>query len=59
MTVRELVESMKVNGVKKIYDDKKKMYVKPNVTGVLNREVKDVTYHKGYGFKQTNVVLHI
>lgn len=57
MKVKECVSKLANNGTKRCYDDRLKVYV--NLQSALDRDVKNVTYHKGYGYEQTNAVIHI
>lgn len=57
MTVREFAQSKANNGVYKVYSRKKRMYVNPQ--DVWDEKVLSLREHKGYGFKQIDVVLQI
>ena len=57
VTVRQMVNMLNNIGTRKVFSDNKKMYV--NNQDVWDVEVKNVTYHKGYGYAQVNAVLHI
>lgn len=54
-TVREVVELLENLGTRDV--KKGKMYV--DTRDNWNAIVKNITYHKGYGFGQINAVLHI
>lgn len=57
MKVKKAINTMTNNGTRKVFNDKTKMYV-PNQK-CWNEEVKRISYHKGYGYKQVNAVIHI
>ena len=57
MTVKECVKTLENHGVIRIYDTRTKLFVTNQ--NVSDREVKKVTYHNGYGFKQVNATIHI
>lgn len=57
MTVLECINSSENSGTIKVYDDRKKIYL--NNQNALHKEVKRVTYHRGWGFKQVNAVIHV
>lgn len=57
MTVREFANSKTNNGTYKVYSRKKRMYVNPQT--VWDEEVLKINEHRGWGYKQIDVVLHI
>lgn len=57
MTVWETLKTLDNSGTRRVFDDRKKIYVDNALA--KNREVKCVKYVKGYGFQQMNAVLHI
>ena len=57
MTVREWANSKTNNGSYKVYSRKKRMYVNPQ--DVWDEKVLSLREHRGYGFKQIDVVLQV
>lgn len=57
MTVREWANSKSNNGVYKVYKRSTRMYVNPQ--DVWDEQVVSMKEHRGWGFKQIDVVLQI
>lgn len=57
MTVKETFKTLTNNGHKRVFDDSKGMYLELQKN--WDKEVKEVTYHNGYGYAQVNAVMHV
>lgn len=57
MTVKECIDMLENNGTRRVFDDKKKVFVDAYL--VADREVIKVKYTDGYGYNQKDATIHI
>lgn len=57
MKVKDVIKCLDNNGRKQVYNIRTRKY--EHNQDCWDNEVKSVTFHKGYGYKQINAVIRI